>query len=70
MIPFIDAVGDVSTAQKLRKRLSDNPVPTTIYYGQTLALFAQGSLDGLYHFSRDGSLIPRWTQSCASPQKR
>ena len=69
MIPFIDAVGDMSTARKLRQDLSDHPVPTNIYYGQALALFAQGGVDGLYRFDRDGSLIPRWTQSCVSLQK-
>ncbi|PTU30986.1 cellulase [Stenotrophobium rhamnosiphilum] len=70
MIPFIDAAGDAQTAQKLRQQLSDHPVPTNIYYGQALALFAQGGTDGSYRFNRDGSLVPRWTQSCVSPQKR
>ena len=70
MIPFIDVVGDTQTAQKLRQKLGDDPVPTNIYYGQALALFAQGGADGPYRFNRDGSLVPRWTQLCVSPQKR
>lgn len=70
MIPFIDAAGDAQTARKLRQNLSDHPVPAKTYYGQALALFAQGGANGPYRFGGDGSLIPRWTQSCASPQKR
>lgn len=70
MIPFIDAAGDAQTGRKLRQAISDHPVPKTIYYGQALALFAQGGMDGMYRFGRDGSLIPRWTQSCASSPKR
>ena len=69
MIPFVDATGDAQTAQKLRQGLKDHPVPTNIYYGQALTLFAQGGAEGPYRFSSDGSLIPRWTQSCASQQK-
>lgn len=70
MIPFLDATGDVDATRKLRVTLADHPVPQNAYYSQALALFAQGGASGPFRFSGDGTLIPRWTQSCVSPQKR
>lgn len=63
MLPFLQAQGDSAALKAQLSRLVANPVRSTAYYEQTLALFGLGWMEGRYRFSSGGQLLPQRTKS-------
>lgn len=62
MLPFLQAQGDRAALKAQLSRLVANPVRSTAYYEQTLALFGLGWMEGRYRFSSGGQLLPQRTK--------
>ena len=62
MLPFLQAQGDSAALKAQLSRLVANPVRSTAYYEQTLALFGLGWMEGRYRFSSGGQLLPQRTK--------
>jgi len=62
MLPFLQAQGDSAALKAQHSRLIANPVRSTAYYEQTLALFGLGWMEGRYRFSSGGQLLPQRTK--------
>lgn len=60
LLPFLQALPDRAALQSQLQRLDARPLRPTAYYEQTLALFGLGWHQGLYRFSANGELLPRW----------
>lgn len=67
LLPFLSAArhGETLAQQRLRVVAKAPLERDDNYYDQVLTLFGLGWTEGHYRFSRDGSLLPRWT--CAPP---
>jgi endo-1,4-beta-D-glucanase Y len=66
LLPFLAARGDSAALQRQRDRLTIRPLRPDAYYEQTLSLFAHGWMEGRYHFTKNGSLLPSWQKPCSS----
>lgn len=64
LLPMLIARGDSNLLQGQLDRLTARPLRADAYYEQVLGLFSQGWRDGYYHFAKNGSLLPQWTESC------
>lgn len=70
LLPFLAARDDTAVLQSQLDRLTARPPRPDAYYEQALTLFAQGWRDGLYHFTKNGSLVPAWQKTCNSVSSR
>jgi endoglucanase len=70
LLPFLAARGDSATLQGQRDRLMARPPRPDAYYEQVLSLFAHGWMEGRYHFTKNGTLLPSWQKSCSSASSR
>lgn len=70
LLPFLAAQKDSAALQGQRDRLTARPLRPDAYYEQALSLFAQGWMDGRYHFTKNGSLLPSWQKTCSSASSR
>lgn len=64
VVPFLKARGDNAALQDQLLRLQAKPVRANAYYDQVLSLFALGGHEGVYRFTLEGSLVPRWAGGC------
>lgn len=64
LLPMLTAVGNTDALQSQLERLTAHPPKADSYYEQVLSLFAQGWRDGYYHFAKNGSLLPQWSEPC------
>lgn len=60
LLPFLHAQQDITALQTQRQRILARPVSEDVCYEQVLSLFANGFMDGVYRFSADGQVQPRW----------
>ncbi len=70
LLPFLAARGDSVALQGQRDRLTARPPRPDAYYEQVLSLFAHGWMEGRYHFTKNGTLLPSWQKSCSSAPSR
>ncbi|MGL5815156.1 MAG: cellulose synthase complex periplasmic endoglucanase BcsZ [Aeromonas sp.] len=52
------------TLATLREQVKQQGVQSDAYYGSVLTLFGTGWDQGRYRFAQDGTLQPRWSESC------
>lgn len=64
VVPFLKARGDHAALQDQLLRLQAKPLRANAYYDQALSLFALGAHEGVYRFTLEGSLVPRWIGGC------
>lgn len=65
LLPFLSALGDQATRDKLRTKIRNAATrarlgEATNYYDQVLILFGAGWLDGQYRFDEQGRVQPKW----------
>lgn len=65
LLPYLSAIGDQATRDKLRNKIRNAAMrarfgEATNYYDQVLILFGAGWLDGQYRFDEQGRVHPKW----------
>lgn len=66
LLPLLAAVDAHDALRSHRERVEQHSLKdAAAYYGDALAVFGLGALDGWYRFERDGRLQVKWPRSCA-----